>query len=513
LVVVLSLAASGCLSPGPADPAMNRLILDRTGATPGVTSNAAIDAVAVATRAPAAPPEIDLPSALRLASRHNRELQAQRDSLRRQAIALRATRREYGLSLAGTLGYVISSDDSTDTDSSSLAVSAGHPLPLGGSLSVAASTSLGSYSSGGTNSTESTVSGGIKVRQPLLAGAGYTASHQGLIQAERDTVYAIRAFARNRQSAAMKVVSEFYQLLAESAGVENARLNAQQSTLLRQRTEALFRVQRAPAIDVMRAQQQELAASNRLANAQATFESGRQAFLITLGLSIDAPSAIVGVVPEVQPVPMAEADATRIALSSRLDLQTVRDRAGDAARRLGVARANLLPAVDATGEAGWSADGSRALDTRDGQTTYSAGITLSIPMDRRPERDAVRAARLDLDLAERNAEQAEDEVRLEIASAYRQIAYLAQAAQIEKRTLAIAEKRAENARLRFKNGELENRDVVEAENELLHARNSLAQAQVQYAMQRLRLMQSAGVLDVAPDGSLVTTDGTQGVHK
>jgi outer membrane protein TolC len=513
LLAALPLALAGCLSPGPADPVMNRLILERTSATPGVTSNAVMDAVAAADRAPAAPPEIDLSTALRLGSRHNRDLQARRDALRRQAISLRATRREYGLSLAGTLGYVTSSDDYTDSDTSALSVSAGHPLPLGGSLSVSASTSLGSSSSGGTNSSGSTVSGGVKVRQPLLAGAGYTASHQALIQAERDTVYAIRAFARERQSAAMDVVSGFYQLLAESAAVENASLNAQQSTLLRQRTEALFRVQRAPAIDVMRAQQQELAASNRLAYARATFESGRQAFLITLGLPIEAASAIVGTVPEVRAVHMTEAEATRIALAARLDLQTAKDRVDDAARRLSVARSRLLPAVDATGEAAWSADNTRAFDTGDGQTAYSAGITLSLPMDRRPERDAVRAARLDLDLAGRNAEQAEDEVRLEIARAYRQIAYLAQAAQIERRNLAIAEKRAENARLRFRNGELENRDVVEAENELLNARNALAQAQVQYALQRLRLMQSAGVLDVAADGGLITAGDGQGTEK
>lgn len=513
LVAACLVAVAGCLSPDRSYHPVDRLVRESAATIPGVTSNTVADAFAGGHPTPPAPGEIDMPTALLLGSQRNRDLQTRRDALRRQAISLRGTRRDYGTSIAGTLAYVLSSDETTDSSTSSLDLSAGRALPLGGSFSVSAATSLGTSGSDGTNSTASTVSGGARIEQPLLAGAGYTASHQPLIQAERDMVYAIRAFAMERQSAAIGVVSDFYQLLAQMAGVENARLNAQQSTLLRQRTEALFRVRRAPAIDVMRAQQQELAASNRLAQAEASFETSRQEFLVTIGLPVDAKSTITGAVPEVQPAPIQEADATRIALALRLDLHTARDRAADAARRLEVARSGLLPALNARGEATWSSDGTRAFDTRDGQTAYSAGVTLALPLDKRAERDAVRAARLDLDLAERNALEAEDRVRLEVASAYRQIAYLAQAAQIEKRNLEIAEKRAENARMRFRNGELENRDVVEAENELLNARNSLAQAQVQYALQRLRLMRSAGMLDVARDGSLMILDGRKGAER
>lgn len=496
--------ATGCATPGRTDNDAMSEIAAKASVTRGITPDTVRDAAAIPPEGESeAPPEVTLDAALRLASLYNRDLQTRRESLHRQVISLRGTRRDYGIALSGTIGYVLSSDDTEDTGTSSFDLSAGRPLPTGAEITLSAASSLTSTRSGATNASNSTTSGGVKIEQPLLAGAGYTASHQTLIQAERDTLYALRTFARDRQASAIDIVSTFYRLLTQKAAVDNARLNTQQSTLLRQRTEALFRVQRAPAIDVMRAQQQELAASNRQAQAESSFESARQVFLNTLGLSIDAPSMVSGTVPGINPVVLPEADALRVALRERLDLQTARDRVADAERKLRVARSHLLPSLDAYGQASWSAEGTRTGDTADGETTYSAGIALELPLDRRAERDAVRTAGLDLDLAQRNARQAEDQVRLDVAGAYRQIAYLAQAEQIEKRNLQIAEKRAENARMRFRNGELENRDVVEAENELLNARNALVQARVEYEIERLKLLRTVGILDVAADGKCV----------
>ena len=77
---------------------------------------------------------------------------------------------------------------------------------------------------------------------------------------------------------------------------------------------------------------------------------------------------------------------------------------------------------------------------------------------------------------------------------------------IQKQNTTIAEKRARNALLRFKGGELSNRDVVEAENELLDARNAYSQALVDYELQRLRLLRNIGLLDVEANGDLRELD-------
>ena len=74
---------------------------------------------------------------------------------------------------------------------------------------------------------------------------------------------------------------------------------------------------------------------------------------------------------------------------------------------------------------------------------------------------------------------------------------------IQRKTREIAEKRARNAQLRFKSGELSNRDVVEAENELLEARNRFVQAQTDYEVQRVRLFRNMGLMDVTPEGNMM----------
>ena len=55
---------------------------------------------------------------------------------------------------------------------------------------------------------------------------------------------------------------------------------------------------------------------------------------------------------------------------------------------------------------------------------------------------------------------------------------------------------------RFKNGELSNRDVVEAEDELLLARNSLAQSLITHELERLGLLRDLGLLELDAVGVL-----------
>lgn len=85
-----------------------------------------------------------------------------------------------------------------------------------------------------------------------------------MLQAERDYVYALRDFVVQRQDLALQVMREYYNLLQAWRVLENTRLNVQQVKLVRQRSEALFKVSRATSIDVLRSQQEELGALNRL---------------------------------------------------------------------------------------------------------------------------------------------------------------------------------------------------------------------------------------------------------
>jgi outer membrane protein TolC len=73
---------------------------------------------------------------------------------------------------------------------------------------------------------------------------------------------------------------------------------------------------------------------------------------------------------------------------------------------------------------------------------------------------------------------------------------------IQLRNMEIAERRVGNAMLQFRNGTLSNRDVIEAQNELLNARNAWGQALVDYEIQRLQLLRNVGLMDIDPNGGI-----------
>jgi len=505
IVVLVCLFLAGCLSTRRTDRLVQREVSRRVNRDPYLSGSVVADArVKQTEERPPAPDVLTLDSALQVGARHSRSLQDQRDQLYRSMVSLLGVRRNFGLNLAGTVSYVFNEESNGDqSEAGNLDVSASRILPTGGDVSLSGSTGVDRSSD--TNGVDSEIYGSsvrLRVDQPLLAGAGYGISHENLTQAQRNLVYALRRFALQRQDSAITSLEGFYALLLQRSVLENTRKNVAQSSRLRERSEALFSVNRAPAIDVLRAQQQELSASNQLNRAEADYDGQIRRFSLSLGLSVEQRSAIRGEVPSVAPMPTDEDACVARALEHRLDLQTVADRVADAERGLRQSKSWLLPDLDIYGTVSLSDSGAESFGDQDLEEQYEAGVTLELPLDKRDERDAVKLARIELAAARRSLEQKRDEVRLEVIDSFTRLRFLAGSVSIERQNIEIAERRARNAMLRFRNGELLNRDVVEAENELLAARNAYARVSVNYEVQRIKLLRNIGALDVRPDGTI-----------
>jgi outer membrane protein TolC len=490
------------------DRHVSSILVDTARTLPEISSNAVADSL----RTPAAPAPpgdtaiaLSLSNSLSIATRYNRDLQSQRESLYRQTLDLMATRRDFGWALSGTLSYILQSDtDDNRTGTGSLSLDAGHPLISGGTLTLSGAADRATTRATDNTDAQSTEANlQARLDQPLLAGAGPAASREPLRQAERDLIDALRTFALKRQDSALAIVATYYNLLTRQAVVENTRKATEQSTNLRRRTEALFRVRRAPAIDVMRAQQQELTSRNQLAQIELDYDVQFRRFLVTLGLPESTTAIVEGAIPSLTACPLTAEQCETAALECRPDILTARDRCADAERRLAVANNGLLPKLDAYAQVDLAATTTGSVSRLDSDTAYSAGLTLTLPLDQRDERDQRKRAQLDLVAARRDWDAVRDTLRLDIRERLSRLGYLQGAAAIEEKNLVIAEKRARNAQHRFRNGELENRDVVEAENELLSARNAVVRAAVDYELARLSLLRFAGLLDIDPDGQLV----------
>ena len=80
---------------------------------------------------------LDLDTALRLATRHSREMQSRREKLYRSATSLIDTRRSFGAELSGTLSYVMNVDADDDaSNQGSVGLDVRRILPTGGTVSL-----------------------------------------------------------------------------------------------------------------------------------------------------------------------------------------------------------------------------------------------------------------------------------------------------------------------------------------------------------------------------------------
>ncbi|HMO03313.1 MAG TPA: TolC family protein [Kiritimatiellia bacterium] len=500
--------ATGCYSPRSLDRSVTRLAAETADAHTGLSAETVADsAQSLEPPTPVAagdePVILDVRSVLGIAAASSRNLQNRRDDLYRAGLSLFGTRRDFGFNLDGTLEYVIAAgDDRDERRDGTAAVSLERILPTGARVRLTGEQQVTDDTARDEGNRFSSRAQ-ARLDQPLLAGAGYGASHEDLVQAERDYLYALRDFSLQRQQFAIDVVRDYYTLLGQRKTVENTRTNYQQFVFLRQRSEALFQVNRAPAIDVLRSQQEELTALNRLTTTDESYTIAVGRFLVQLGLPSATRAELADDIPAMIRVDLDENRALALAVSNRLDLMTARDRVEDARRRVANARNAYLPEVNAFGSSEWTADEADSLGDQTFGNDWRAGVTAEIPFDRRDRRDAIRRAELDREAAERRYAEQFDVILLEVRESYSRLRSLTVSVDIQLKNIEIAEKRAKNALLQFRNGTLSNRDVVEAANQLLDARNAYITALTDYEVQRLNLLRQVGLLGVARDGAII----------
>ncbi len=446
-----------------------------------------------------APRVIDLRQALAIAYTSSRQMIDQREALHLQALSLAGTRHDFAPQLALALSYIfVDPEGDLDLNTSAASFSASQILPTGARLTLEAATSK-------TESEDSSPAYGslvsLSLMQPLLRGGGHAVAYEPLIQAERNLVYAIREFELFREDFSIDVARRFYDLVNRKQSIENQQRNLENNEFGRRQAEALFAVGRGNELDVLRARRSELTAKNALLEAQETLHLAFDTFRIFLGLP---ESERVDVLPDAPPsieVDYEVNSAVEVAFANRLDLLNRREQVEDVVRNVGLARNGLLPDLDLRlGTSYATADsispGGRDLERSDS----SLSVTLGVPLDRVDERNAYRSAELALSRARRNLEEFEDQLRVTVQSSFRELTRRLESLEIQRQLIVDQTKNLRIAELRFERGELDNRDVVEANQSLLDAKNALIDEQVGYEIERLQLLRDLGILFVDENG-------------
>ena len=348
-------------------------------------------------------------------------------------------------------------------------------------------------------------------QQPLLRGFGREVVQEPLTQAERDLVYEVRAYERFRRTFAVDVAARIYRILQQADVVKNERANLANLELLRQRNEALAAAGRLSDIQVDQARQDELQSRERLISEEQRYDDALDAFKLFLGLPIAEPRS------RCDPAELAR-------LGDRAELRPRSP--GGAAGGAGARRAPRLPHDPrpgrATPSAAWwsppmrcargstssrtstcESEEGRPLDLSSDDSTATIGIDLDLPIDRLPERNAYRAAEIELEAARRAAEEQADSIRADLRALLREALATLATFEIQQGAVALAERRVESARLRLDAGRADTRDILEAQEDLLEAQNAATAARINHRLSELALFRDLEILRLDARGLAV----------
>jgi outer membrane protein TolC len=444
------------------------------------------------------PPVVRLADALRIAVTTSRDYISRREGLYLSALGLTGTRLEFSPRLSSTLSYIATGRTGQRTSRTGAAdLSISQILPTGGNVTVTGRTDI--TDPGRDTSHDANV--GVTLTQPLLAGAGYEASHEALTQAERSMVYDVREFARFREQFLVGVVSDFYQLLAQKERLENIQQRFESVEFQFRRTQALFEVGRQEQIEVLRAEIEVLRVENDLVNERQGFALALDQFKLSLGLPISVELNLAPDPPEFRPVPVSLASAVDAAMANRFDLANAREILEDTERALRIAKQGLLPDLSLTATAGrTAATRDRPLDYRFDDRSRSIGLFLEVPLERTFERNALRRAEIALDRERRAYQGTRDALVVEVRETLRGLRQAEVNLRIQERLIEVEERRVRKATLDFEAGTIGNRDLLEAEQSLLDARNTRIQVLVNYEILRIELERSMGTLEIDDEG-------------
>ena len=498
------------------------------------------------------PLTLSLTQALQVAARNSFEYQAKKEEIFRTALDLDLERDAFRDTFYSQLEYLVSTDSSGNRTVSGTeaggAAGWSRKLASGAELSSALAVDLANLlTMGGASSVGLAADASVSI--PLLRGSGSHIVTESLTQAERNVIYAIYGFERFKRTFAVSVAREYLSVLRQMDEVGNAEENYSSSITSARRSRRLAEAGRLSEIQLDQAVQNELRARNRWISAQEQFKNRLDAFKTSLGLPPDAwieldrqdleqmrvpalklvdkisreaksesqihqptppADAPVEMVPpsaeDAGPWEIDESLAVRLALEKRMDLRTAMDSVYDSQRRVVIAadalgaELTLLGTADLGGRRSVGSAGVDDAQLRFDKGRYAGLLTLDLPLERTAERNNYRKSLINLEKAVRDVQILEDEIKLSIRNELRTLLESRESLNIQAQSVVVAQKRVRSSNLFLEAGKAEIRDLLEAQDALLSAQNSLTAAVIGYRVAELELQRDVGLLEVDAQG-------------
>jgi outer membrane protein TolC len=237
--------------------------------------------------------------------------------------------------------------------------------------------------------------------------------------------------------------------------------------------------------------------------ASAILEQMRKASQEGISETVPPADAPINLIPvnyeDAGPFEIDESLAVKLALENRLDLQTAIGSVYDAQREV-VVRADALRADLTLGGTGRVSDNDEEGRIRFDRGQYAALLTLDLPVERTRERNDYRNSLISLEQATRSVQSLEDQIKFSIRSELRTLLESRESVKIQAQAVVVAEKRVRSNTIFLEAGRTEIRNLLESQDALLAAQNSLTRAVVDYRIAELEMQRDLGLLKVNEQG-------------
>lgn len=498
------------------------------------------------------PITITLMQALQIGALNSFDYQTQKEKVFQSALSLELERHAFRNTFVAQVQNLLSTDTTGDRAVSGTVTSgeigASRKFQSGAEISTSIAIDLATLlTGGGVSSTGLAGEGSISI--PLLRGSGRHIVAEPLTQAERDTIYAIWNFERYKKQFAVDVASKYLAVLRQLDSIKNSEADYRSRMSSAKRSRRLGDAGRIQEIEVDQAVQNELSSRQRWIAATQSYQKQLDSFKTFLGLPPDAlieldPNELKtlseathqlisqmnedddtpdsGEDPMSELVELLEADykhagpyeiqealAIKLAFENRYDLKTADGQVYDAQRAVVVAADALGAELTFLGSANigsrrnfstpdrFNSENSRFVANRG---VFSTLLTIDLPLDRKQESLDYRNSFIKLEQAVRNMQAAEDTIKTEIRNTLRDLLEARENMYIQAKAVSVAEKRVKSVNMFLEAGRAQIRDLLEAQDALLEAQNSLTAAVVNYRTAELVIQRDTGVLEVDEKG-------------
>ena len=455
--------------------------------------------------------KIDVVDALAIAAENSETVQQQKESLYLSALNLAEEQWRFGYRYDLNADGSVAGDVGGDLVSTSTGFGGSVTKILGSGATILGS--IGSdlfrfVSTGDGWDAASNI--GLSITQPLLRGSGRLVTLEPLRQTERNLIYDVRSYERFRRTFAVQVSQRVFGVLQTINQQENEEYNFNNLVSLSERNEALADAGQMSEIEADQARQNELRSSNRLVALVGNAQRQMDNFKVFLGLPLDVAlefdddvlgnlladeSFIEGFEEE-----YAIAVAAQFAHDQRLDVQTSFDQLQDAIRREAIAKDALRTGLGLSGRLDSTSDDGRPLGHSIDDATFNAAVDVDLPVDLLPARNAWRRAELTVAERKRSYSRFLDEVTASVRDAFRNTRNSYESFVIQRDAVALADRRVEGAKLSLEAGRASTRDLLEAQEAQVQAKDGETSSRIDFTLALLDLWLELEVLRVDETG-------------